>query len=63
MTTESYYTMILQEARKAHSAAVREARKWRYGLRRACMEDAREWRAFAHNCIGIIRQSRQELRQ
>lgn len=63
MNTESYYTMILQEARKAHRARLREARKWSYFLRDDCMKDARDWRAFAHNCIGIIRQSRQELRQ
>lgn len=63
MTTEAYYTMILQEARKAHRASIREARKWRYSLRDACMREAREWRAFAHNSIGIIRQSRQELSQ
>lgn len=63
MNTESYYTMILREARKAHTAAVRESRKWRFSLRDGCMKEARDWRAFAHNCIGIIRQSRQELRQ
>lgn len=63
MNAENYYTMILQEARKAHSASIREAHKWRYSLREGCMKDAREWRDFAHKCVSIIRQSRQELRQ
>jgi CRISPR/Cas system endoribonuclease Cas6 (RAMP superfamily) len=63
VNAERYYTIMLESARKRHREAIAGARPYRGFLREAAFAEAREWRAFAHNCVSIIRKSRQELRQ
>lgn len=58
MTRERYYTMLLQEARKSHRMNIREARKWRYCLKQACLAEAALDRAAAARYIANIREAR-----
>jgi hypothetical protein len=58
MSALDYYTMLLRETRHAHRVHIREARKWRYFLRDACMDEARSCLRAARRYIKIIREAR-----
>jgi hypothetical protein len=58
MTSEAYYKMLLESARKNHSAHVRQSRKWQFCLREACLREARGERYAAHRYIAKIREAR-----
>ncbi len=58
MNDVDYYTMLLRETRKAHRFHIREARKWSYFLRDACMNEARDCLRAARRYIAIIRSAR-----
>jgi hypothetical protein len=60
MNTERYYTIMLEGARKRHSALAREANAFNGFLRDDIARQQREWKAFARRAIKFIREARRD---
>jgi chemotaxis regulatin CheY-phosphate phosphatase CheZ len=58
MNTERYYTIMLEGARKRHSALIRDARPFSGCIREDIKRQQREWQAFARRAIKFIKDAR-----